>query len=173
MNSAKKKRIGVNVHLCFRQLDCSVMLTSRSHPWSCIPFDRWDTTKITSVIKDQPWRSNEQCFELREVDVLGSTQILLVIGSEGTGDVSKSVTVLVQAEEEHVHWRDRGNASKDRRGHPPILSLPKVPDHTDFLSKRSGEGVWRKAWLVVTGSEQSENASAPQIFPNVMFSWAV
>ena len=89
MNSAKKKRIRVNVHLYFRQLDCSVMLTSRSHPWSCIPFDRWDTTKITSVTKDQPWRSNEHCFELLEVYVLGSTQILLVIGSEGTGDVSK------------------------------------------------------------------------------------
>ena len=153
MNSAKKKRTRVNVHLCFRQFDCSVMWASRSHPWNCIPFDRWDTTKITSVIQAQTWRSNEQCFELREVDVLGSTQILLVVGSEGTGDVSKSVTVLVQAQEERVHWRIEERIQRQKR--PSSNTIPSEsprPHRLPFKKKR------RKslAWHVVAGGEQSE-----------------
>ena len=165
----QETRIRVNVHLCFRQLDCSVMYTNdRIHGvvfHSIVEIPQ----KITSVIEDQPWRSDEQCFELREVDVLGSTQILLVVGSEGTGDVSKSVTVLVQAQEERVHWRIEERIQRQKR--PSSNTIPSEsprPHRLPFKKKR------RKslAWHVVAEGEQSENASALQVTPNVMFSWA-
>ena len=145
------------------------MLTSRSHPWSCIPFDRWDTTKITSVLKDQPWRSNEQCFELLEVYVLGSTQMLLVVESEDSSDVSKSVTVLVQGQEERVHWKieDRTQRQKSPSSNTIPSESPR-PHGLPFKKKKRRRSL---AWHVVAGGEQSENASALQVTPNVMFSW--
>ena len=77
MNSVKTKyRSRVNVYLCFRQLDGSVVQQSSSHPWNGIPINCGYSKYFFVLIQDQFLRNVEQLLDRFEVGILGCFTIL-------------------------------------------------------------------------------------------------